>query len=171
MSEATTATTTVDQMFAAYLAAVREHLTGQKERMREVVQGMSADGLNWHPPAEGETNSIAAMFAHLLESERFLLSAAVGIDVVRSREEQFETVVASADELLALMNGRISENEGYLAQLRPEHLAIESTRGPAHRRRTGTGAWFVAHAVEHGTEHLGHASLTRQMWEAQTRAS
>lgn len=156
-----------DATFAAYYEAVRSHLATQKDRMRAVVDGLSADALNWRPAAKGETNSIAAMFAHVLESERFLLASAVGIDVERSREAQFETVVASAEELLTLMEGRIAENLTYLEQLRPEHLATESTRGPAHRRRTGTGAWFVEHAVEHGTEHVGHAELTRQLWEGQ----
>ena len=36
---------------------------------------------------------------------------------------------------------------------------VETPRGPVLRAR------YVIHTADHGQEHLGHAELTRQLWE------
>jgi hypothetical protein len=40
-----------------------------------------------------------------------------------------------------------------------------SRTDPREGGTTTTAAWAVIHAVEHLSEHVAHAELTRQMWE------
>ena len=59
------------------------------------------------------------------------------------------------------------EIDGYLDQLRDEHLGRDITR----RGWTETGAWWLLHAVGHTREHVGQAQLTRQWREHHTQQS
>ncbi len=145
------------------LNAVRETtrtiLHDQHRRWREVVSGLDADALNWRPGKE--TNSLAVLVSHALDAERFLLATSVDAEIERDREAQFEVVTSGADELLAYIDEVERDVDGFLDRLTDDLLATEITRGP----RSVTGAWWALHAVEHSCEHIGHAELTRQMWE------
>lgn len=145
------------------LDAIRETtrtiLHDQHRRWREVVDGLDADALNWRPGEE--TNSLAVLVSHALDAERFLLATAVDATIERDREAHFRATANGPDELLAYIDEVERDVDGYLDQLTDDLLATEITRGP----RSVTGAWWALHAVEHSCEHIGHAELTRQMWE------
>lgn len=139
--------------------ATRTILHDQHRRWRDVVNGLDAEALNWKPGEE--TNSLAVLVSHALDAERFLLASSADAEIERDREAQFRVVVSGPDELLAYIDEVERDVDGYLDQLTDELLASEITRGA----RSVTGAWWALHAVEHSCEHIGHAELTRQLWE------
>ncbi len=131
----------------------------QHNRWREVVTGLDAEALNWKPGED--TNSLAALVAHTCDAERFLMATALGNTVDRDREAKFQTVVSEADELLKLIDETEAETADYIDRLNNDLLMAEhSLPGRAH-----TGIWWALHALEHSTEHIGQALLTRQMYE------
>jgi uncharacterized damage-inducible protein DinB len=146
----------------ALKTAAKQVLAVQKQAMRDVVSGLDAEALNWKPLDGQETNSIAALFAHALDAERFLIASSVDVTLDRDREAQFRVEVASADELLALIDRTETEVNGWIDSLTEESLATEIARP----NRTRTGAWWLLHAIEHSNEHVGQALLTRQLVEA-----
>ncbi len=146
----------------ALKTAAKQVLAVQKQAMRDVVSGLDAEALNWKPLDGQETNSIAALFAHALDAERFLIASSVDVTLDRDREAQFRVEVASADELLALIDRTETEVNGWIDSLTEESLATEIARP----NRTRTGAWWLLHAIEHSNEHVGQALLTRQLFEA-----
>lgn len=145
-------------------AAAREVLQGQKEAMRSIVEGMSSEGLNWKPEGSSGsvTNSIAQMLSHALDAERFLVLTAIDEQMDRNRERQFQVIVNSAEELIEQIDRSEQEVNEALDRLTADHLGQEISRPP---RRTHTGAWWLLHAIEHSHEHIGQASLTRQLYE------
>lgn len=147
------------------VSAVRESvgqiLQTQHSGWREIVTGLSPEALNWKPG--DETNSIAVLISHALDAERFLLATSVDAEIDRDREAKFRVEASSADELLALIDQTERDGNGYLEMLTTDHLGQEIAR----TTRSHTGSWWLLHAVEHSCEHLGQASLTKQLWEQQ----
>ena len=131
----------------------------QHKRWREVVTGLDAAALNWKPGED--TNSLAALVAHTCDAERFLMAIALGIKLDRDREAKFRTVVTGADELLKLIDETEAETDDYIDRLNNDLLVAEHS----HPGRTHTGIWWALHGIEHSTEHIGQALLTRQMYE------
>jgi uncharacterized damage-inducible protein DinB len=146
---------------AAVRESIRQILQTQHAGWRDIVTGLSADALNWKPG--DETNSIAVLISHALDAERFLLATSVDAEIDRDRDAKFRVNAASGDELVAIVDQTESDINGYLDALTADHLGQEVVRGA----RTHTGSWWLLHAVEHSCEHLGQASLTKQMWEQQ----
>lgn len=141
--------------------ATRQILQTQHAGWRDIVTGLSTDALNWKPG--DETNSIAVLISHALDAERFLLATSVDAEIDRDREAKFRVEASSADELLALIDQTERDGNGYLEMLTTDHLGQEIAR----TTRSHTGSWWLLHAIEHSCEHLGQASLTRQLWEQQ----
>lgn len=146
----------------ALKAAAKQVLGEQKKAMRAVISGLDGTALNWKPLDGQETNSIAALLAHALDAERYLIASSVDITLDRDREAQFRVEVESAADLLALIDRTEAEVNGWIDSLTAAHLATEVARP----NRTHPGAWWLLHAIEHSNEHLGQAMLTRQLYEA-----
>jgi uncharacterized damage-inducible protein DinB len=143
--------------------AARQMLHEQKESMRAVVRGLSAESLNWQPAVRSDANSIAQMLSHALDAERFHAAASAGIVLDRDRERHFHVEGMTASDLLALIDRVEQEVDGYLDQLDAGQLGARTS----HSGRTETRAWRLLHAIEHSREHIGQALLTRQLWEEQ----
>ncbi|MBC8247841.1 MAG: DinB family protein [Deltaproteobacteria bacterium] len=138
---------------------LRRIFQDQHNRWREVVTGLDAAALNWKPGED--TNSLAALVAHTCDAERFLMATALGITIDREREAKFRTVVTGTDELLKLIDETEAETDGYIDRLNNDMLVAEHSL-PG---RTQTGIWWALHGIEHSTEHIGQALLTRQMYD------
>lgn len=135
----------------------------QHAAMRAIVRDLSDEGLNWKPAEGDDVNSIAQMLSHALEAERFLVATALDATVTRDREAQF-TVTATAADMLALIDRTEQQVDGNLDQLTGAHLAADVARSTSAGPRTRSGAWWLLHAVEHSNEHVGQASLTKQLY-------
>jgi hypothetical protein len=131
----------------------------QYAEWRKIVDGLDADGLNWTPGED--TNSLAALVAHTCDANRFIMAIATGVTLDRDREGKFRLVASDAGDLLKIIDAGEAEVNGYVDRLTEDLLVAEQTA----LNRTNTGACWAMRALAHSREHLGHAFLTRQMYE------
>jgi len=138
--------------------------------LRAAVEGVPAEALNWRPAGE-ETNSVAVLATHALHSTRSWLSVAVGgVELPeRDRSAEFRAMEDDPGALLRLVDEMSEECRASLrdagevdwsATRKISALAWDSSvqEVPA--------AFAILHALEHLGQHVAHASLTRQLWEA-----
>lgn len=149
----------------------RQMLAERKEMMREIVRGLSPEALNWIPldgRARQEMNSIAQLLSHALDAERFLVAIVAGVRLDRDRESHFRARVDGAGDLLGLIDSADREVSGHAGQLTADLLAaqvqIVEPTWPVPDV-THSGAYWLLHAIEHTSEHIGQALLTRQWYE------
>lgn len=146
--------------------AANQVLDRQLDEWRDAIRGLDADALNWKPGEE--TNSISALVAHSMDSTRYHLANALGITLHRNREEKFDHEAASADDLLALIDATEPDMRDYISRLTDDVLPVEHTRPSSITgSRTHNGAYYLLHALQHNREHIGQATLTRQIYEQQ----
>jgi hypothetical protein len=127
--------------------------------MRSLVAGLPASALDWKPG--DETNSIAALVTHALDAERHLTAAVADLSLVRDREAAFRVEWLTGDELVAMIDATERDVDGHLRLLTSDRLATTIVRP----NRSDTGARWLIRAAAHSREHVGQASLTRQLAE------
>ena len=118
--------------------------------------------LDWKPGEE--TNSIAALIAHTLDSERALTAIVAGVTLPRDREAAFRVSALDSKRLVAMIDATEREVDGFLAGLTGDRLDATIERP----MRTASGASWLLHAAVHSREHIGQATLTRQLAEQAT---
>jgi len=133
--------------------------------MRTVVIGLSPALLDWKPGEE--TNSISALIAHTLDAERALTAIVAGVTLPRDREAAFHVSGLDAGKLVAMIDATEREVDGFLGGLTQGRLDAPIERGV----RTASGAFWLLHAAVHSREHIGQATLTRQLAEQATGPS
>ncbi|MDE3089040.1 MAG: DUF664 domain-containing protein [Chloroflexota bacterium] len=135
-----------------------------RERRAEVLQtldGLNADALNWYPLPD-ETNSVYALAAHMLGSERQWLHELVGQrKSERDRAAEFRARGEDVTPLRSAYAAAARESEEILARLLDADMAALRGNAP----NTHTVRWCILHVIEHYNEHLGQMRLTRQLWE------
>jgi Protein of unknown function (DUF664) len=149
------------------LTAAGEIIEGSIEGIRGAISGLPADALNWLPSRDG-TNPIAVLAVHAMHSTRSWLAVAVGAPLpARDRDAEFRTVVDDPGELLETVDGLAEDCRALLAvdAFEPGVMRESHLRASSGRAEVVSGAWALVHAVEHLREHMGHAQLTRQLWE------
>lgn len=127
------------------------------EALAQALAGLSTDQLDWRPGAD--ENSLAVLALHALDAERFLLAAVADEVIERDREAIFRIRAILPAALLEMVRSRSDEMESRLARLPIARLEATISRGSL----SGSGLWFLVHAVEHTREHIGQAQLTRQL--------
>ena len=130
--------------------------------MRTVVSGLSPALLDWKPGEE--TNSIAALIAHTLDSERALTAIVAGVTLPRDRDSAFRVSGLDAEKLVAMIDATEREVDDFLGGLTQDRLDATIERP----MRTASGASWLLHAAVHSREHIGQATLTRQLAEQAT---
>jgi Protein of unknown function (DUF664) len=149
------------------LTAAREIVEESIEGIRGAISGLPADALNWRPSPDS-TNPIAVLAVHAMHSTRSWLAVAVGAPLpARDRDAEFRTVVDDPGELLETVEGLAEDCRVLLAEdaFEPGVMRESHLRARSGRAEVVSGAWALLHAVEHLREHMGHAQLTRQLWE------
>jgi hypothetical protein len=139
---------------------VQGMLDEQAERYSKVVEGMPEDALNWRPGDE-TTNSVAQLVRHVTAVQNVLLERALGGSPTHDHAHSLRNDPATKDELLGLIAAAKAQKDDQLARVDPMDMSetVETPRGPVLRAR------YVIHTADHGQEHLGHAELTKQLWE------
>jgi hypothetical protein len=138
--------------------------------LRAVIEGLDPEALMWRPAPD--TSPIAILIRHCATGTPTLLGAAVTgrIDRKRYVEEEripaFSDRVSDAAELRELIDRLEADSRRLVSQIPDDGLgaAVESippVEGPPTSR-----AYMLLHAVDHLREHVGHAQLTRQIWES-----
>jgi hypothetical protein len=149
---------------APTIEAARDILGDSLGELRKAVDGCSADDLN-RRPIEGDTNPLAVLVTHAMQSTRSWLSLAIGAPLPeRDRDAEF---LAVADDPAAFMSWLDDVSAECRALLEGDVAYEPSATATAPWRTYGadepvTAAWALLHALEHLREHVGHAQLTRQ---------
>jgi hypothetical protein len=148
---------------AASLAVLEEMYDG----LVELLRPLDDDCLNWTPPAP-DTNSIAALTAHIVGSMNNWLSRALAEPVARDRDAEFGNRGSAAD-LIALVEASRERSREQFARLDAiDPGTIRQTRRsiPYPHDTEATVAWCVEHAIIHAGEHWGQIQLNRALYES-----
>lgn len=139
----------------------------QAERYAAVVDALPEEALNWRPGDE-TTNSVAQIVRHVFEGTPWLLGLATGDTGPSTPEERrarhehsLRNDPATKDEL----HGIIAASKERWAVLLPQIDALDLSEEISPMGRPTQRFFFLGLAVDHAAEHLGHAELTKQMWE------
>jgi hypothetical protein len=144
------------------IEAAREIFDESVDHLREAIEGLSPDALNWRPAGE-ETNPVAVLAVHGMHSSRWWLTIARGAPLPeRDRPSEFVTESGSDAELLAFVDRMAADCRA--------RLDVEEAFDPTATRSVPddepvSAAWALLHALEHLREHVAQAQLTRQLWQ------
>ncbi len=140
-----------------------------------LLEDLPAGALLWRPfdtsPWLGPAGSMGWLVAHAVSSTVYLLKRAewalgrIEWRAVDGDEGSAEFGPANHDPAyLAARSRRTQEYvQTLLASLNPDDLEVERTH-PEHPQRTVSVRYDLLHALEHLSQHIGHAQLTRQLW-------
>jgi len=152
-------------MSSSEIESFRTRFGYEFDRLLETVAGLDDDAVNWKPPAPG-ANSLLVLVTHALASaEDHVVGKGAGKTVVRNRDAEFATTGGSGhlaaraaevrrriDEALVSLEGRLDEER-------------EPPMGKWPRPR-GTVRDRLIHSISHTAEHVGHAQLARDLYNA-----
>ncbi len=106
---------------------------------------------------------------NVMHSTRSWLAVATGAPLPdRDRDAEFRTVVADARDLLETVERLAADCSALLTTedaFEPGTMRESHSRASSGRAEIVSGAWALLHAVEHLREHMGHAQLTRRLWD------
>jgi hypothetical protein len=146
------------------IEAARDILGDSLGELHKAVDGCSADDLN-RRPIDGDTNPLAVLVTHAMQSTRSWLSLAAGAPLPdRDRDAEFRVVVDDAAAFISWLDDISAECRGLL-EGRVAYDPGATATAPWRTDRPDepvTAAWALMHALEHLREHVGHAQLTRQ---------
>lgn len=146
--------------FAAYY----DRLETLHSSLTACIEGVSEEDLNWVP--DPGMNSLAVLVIHTARAERYWIGDVIGqVPSGRIRAEEFETLEATLEQLRSELNNALAHSHEVLSGLALTDLADERP-SPTHERMVSV-AWALAHALQHTALHVGHAEITRQLWDQQ----
>lgn len=132
------------------------------ERILTASNGLGAEGMNWEP-IPGETSSLAVLGAHILGNiEQGILSTMAGHPDYRDRDAEFATQLDSNEELWEKWRTLKTRIQAAMGAMSPDDL---DQKYDHPRRGTGSGRWLLLFTINHANEHVGHAELTRQLYD------
>jgi hypothetical protein len=150
------------------VSAAAEIFEESVEALQRAISGLPAEALNWRPAGEG-TNPIAVLAAHAMGATHSWVAVALGAPLPeRDRDAEFRTVADDPTRLLARVDGVAEACRALLATtdaFDPAAMRTSHSRMSSGEFEVVSGAWALIHALEHLREHMGHAQLTRQLWE------
>ncbi len=147
-------------------------------QMDEVLDGLEPEALLWRPfessPWKGPSGQLGWVIAHGLSSTVYLLRLAEycagrrefsAVDGDRGRDE-----FTPADHDPAALRERARRirelAHDLLNGFTPAELDAERAH-PKRPERVFTTRHCIVHAIDHLSQHIGHAQLTRQLWALQ----
>jgi hypothetical protein len=120
------------------------------------------EALDWVPGPD--MNSLCVQVVHVCGSARFWVGdVGLGEPSNRDRAAEFVTRGLSKDELKARFDGLLDYLRGAFERM--PVAGLDTVRAIPNRPESRTVAWAVLHGLEHTAGHLGHAQITRQLWQ------
>jgi hypothetical protein len=126
--------------------------------IREQVEGVDRDGLNWKP--HPDANSLAVLVVHTLGSEREMIRAVRLLSTERDRPAEFKAE-AGASDLIALLDRADRELDEHISALTAADLTEMRPRGD---RPPKPGLEWLLSNYGHAREHLAQIQLTTQLY-------
>jgi uncharacterized damage-inducible protein DinB len=148
----------MEAFFVDYL----ERLTDLHNEFTAAFSGLPQEALDWVPGQE--MNSLVVLVVHVTAAERYWVgTVALSDPAPRDRDAEFRARGLSETELIE----RLAESRVYitmgLERITTSDFGIMRL-SPRHQEEYSVG-WALLHALEHTGLHLGHAQITRQLWE------
>ena len=126
------------------------------------IEGLPEAALDW-VPGPG-MNSLGVLAVHVAGAERYWIGDVVAGDPSgRDRGSEFRAQGLDAATLKKRLADALAHSRGVL-----DRLSLGDLERPCISPRDGrqfTVGWSLAHALEHTAIHVGHAQITRQLWE------
>jgi hypothetical protein len=152
------------QLFEDYL----QRLTIIHRELEAAFQGLPTEALDWSPGPD--MNSLTVLVVHVAGSTRYWVGD-VGAQMPSNRNRASEFQAKGLDEETLLL--RLADNRtfvrGVLENLSIDDLSIVRTVPgrtlPNGELETFTIGDTLLHALEHTAVHVGHAQMTRQLWD------
>jgi hypothetical protein len=152
-------------MASSEIDSFRTRFAYEFDRLLETISDLDDQAVNWKPAVPG-ANSLLVLVTHALGSaEQHVVGNAAGKTVVRNRDAEFAVTGGSGhlaaraaevrrriDEALAGLEGRLDEERD------PPFAKWPGSRTTVRDR--------LIHSVAHTVEHVGHAQLTRDLYNA-----
>jgi uncharacterized damage-inducible protein DinB len=144
-----------------FYAAFADRLQTMMRGLDEALTGLPPAALDWSPGPE--LNTLGVLAIHTAGATRFWIGEMAGADGSnRVRAQEFASRGQDAAALRARLDEVLAHSLGVLARLTPADLGAERTHPQSGQ--TCTVAWALLHALDHLSEHVGHAQMTRQLW-------
>ena len=138
-----------------------------RDQLKEAIQGMSGEELNWRPLGE-DTSSPWVLVTHICGNWGFWVHQVVGgIDVRRDRDAEFTAKGTEVAELEALVDRTSETTHKVLRGLSGDDLG--ETREPRPGATPVTLRRAMLNCLTHVHEHLGHLGMTKQLYEERER--
>jgi hypothetical protein len=145
------------------ILAAREILDESLDHMREAIGGLPPEALGWRPPGE-DTNPITVLAVHAMHSTRWWLTIARGLPFPeRDRPSEFVAETASDAQLLSFFDEMAADCR---ARVDPDEAFDPGASRDLPEDEPVSAAWALMHALEHLSEHVAQAQLTRGLWRA-----
>jgi hypothetical protein len=157
------------------IAVCRRLFDGKYAEIDQLLHDLPAPALLWKPfdasPWQGPAGTLGWLIAHSVSSTVYLLKRAewtlgrIDWSAVDGDEGSSEFGPANHDPVYLAARCRRTQEyvHHFLASIAPGDLDA----GRMHPQRPGVmlaARFDVLHAVEHMSQHIGHAQLTRQLW-------
>ncbi len=140
-----------------------ERLDYLRNEFKKEIRDMSSEELAWQPLNE-DTNSPYVLATHVAGTEAFHIHQLVGgIDVHRNREAEFAAGGTDPSHLERIL----SETGDTTREVLSNATTADLDETFEYREGSVTRRWAVLHTLEHIGQHLGHLTLTRQLYRAQ----
>jgi hypothetical protein len=133
------------------------------DQLREEINGLDADALNWVPVAGA--NSIATIITHLVGSEAETLLCVAGLPCERDRGAEFAGRELTMGEVLELLDGADSLITAVKPQLGPDGLTTVIALPTLPAEEVRSGLIKILGNYGHAREHVGEIQLTKQLYE------
>ena len=152
-------------MASAEIESFRIRFAYEFDRLLGTIADLDDAAVNWKPPAPG-ANSLLVLVTHAIASaEEHVVGKAAGKTVVRNRDAEFAVTGGSGhlaaraaevrrriDEALVGLEGRLDDER------EPPMSKWPEPRGTVRDR--------LIHSISHTAEHVGHAQMTRDLYNA-----
>jgi uncharacterized damage-inducible protein DinB len=155
------------KLMQAAVGYAQRTLDAQAERFAAVVEGLTADALAWRP-GDATTNAIAQIVRHVVAWQPWYLGVALGDPVPlddaaleQKQSDSLDNSLTTADALRAL----IAESRAQTAAALDRMSALDLAEAIAPYGDPEPRCFYLSGAIDHAAEHIGHAELTRQLWE------
>ena len=153
----------MEPFFAHYL----ERLHCLHEDLKETVKELPQAALDW-VPGPG-MNSLCVLIVHATGAERYWIGDVACQDPSdRNRAAEFKARGLEAANLAERLDQSLVYVRGMVEKLKLDNL--KQMRTSTRDDRNFTADWALAHALEHTALHLGHAQVTRQLWERKEKS-
>lgn len=144
-------------------AAAIERFEAMHDEYFQYMDGLSMADLDWSPGSD--MNSLCVIAVHVTAAERFWIGAVVDDLKTRDRPAEFSAAGYELPGLKALFSDNIAFFKTALASARSSSLGevVDVSRYRHWPPQQFSRGWALLRGLDHTSEHLGHAGMTRQL--------